>query len=46
MQVTITEPPRVRPADGRAVFFADAPAEFDPARRTPGKTIIRLTKDE
>jgi len=74
--VTITMPPRVRPKDGRAVFFvvepdrarltdlatrlrdgrlkpvvgavrplAEAPAAFAPGKRTPGKTIIRITED-
>ncbi|MBO0872907.1 MAG: NADP-dependent oxidoreductase [Pseudonocardia sp.] len=74
--VTIAMPPRVRPADGRAVFFvvepdrtrlaelatrlrdgrlkpvvgavrplAEAPAAFAPDKRTPGKTIIRVTED-
>ena len=74
--VTIAAPPRVRPADGRAIFFvvepdrarladladrlrdgrlrprigavrplSDAPAAFAPARRTPGKTIIRVTEN-
>ena len=74
--VTIAAPPKVRPEDGRAIFFvvepdrarladlaqrvrdgrlkpivgavrtlAEAPAAFAPGRRTPGKTIIRVTED-
>jgi NADPH:quinone reductase-like Zn-dependent oxidoreductase len=74
--VTITTPVKVRPRDGRAIFFLvepdrgqladlaqrlrdgrlkpirgavrrlpDAPAAFAPGRRTPGKTIIRVTED-
>ncbi|GAA3789164.1 NADP-dependent oxidoreductase [Streptomyces chiangmaiensis] len=74
--VSIATPPRVRPKDGRAVFFVvepdrarlaelaqrlregrlkpvvgavrpltEAPAAFAPDRRTPGKTIIRVTED-
>jgi NADPH:quinone reductase-like Zn-dependent oxidoreductase len=74
--VTITMPPKVRPKDGRAVFFVvepdrarladlatrlrdgrlrpvvgavrpltEAPAAFAPGKRTPGKTIIRITED-
>ncbi|GAA2324748.1 NADP-dependent oxidoreductase [Streptomyces cuspidosporus] len=73
--VTIVEPPKVRPKDGRVVFFvvepdrarladlamrlrdrrlkpvvgavrplAEAPAAFAPGKRTPGKTIIRVTE--
>jgi NADPH:quinone reductase-like Zn-dependent oxidoreductase len=75
--VTIAEPPRVRPDDGRAVFFvvepdrvalsalerrlrdgrlrpivgtvcplAQAPSVFDPAHRTPGKTVIRVVDEK
>ena len=75
--VTIAEPPRVRPDNGRAVFFvveadraqlalleqrvrdqrliprvgtvyplAEAVTAFDPARRTQGKAIVRVTGDE
>ena len=74
--VTIAEPPRVRPDDGRALFFvvepdraglialerrlrdgrlrpivgtvcplAQAPSAFDPAHRTPGKSIVRVARD-
>jgi NADPH:quinone reductase-like Zn-dependent oxidoreductase len=74
--VTIAEPPRVRPADARTVFFvvepdraglaalerrlrdgslrpivgsvcplAEAASVFAPARRSRGKTIIRITED-
>jgi NADPH:quinone reductase-like Zn-dependent oxidoreductase len=74
--VTIAEPPRVQPDNGRAIFFvvepdrttlaalerrlrdgrlrptvaavrplAEAPSAFDPAHRTRGKTIIRITDD-
>lgn len=74
--VSIVTPPKVRPKDGRAVFFvvepdrarladlatrlrdgrlkqdvgavrplAEAPAAFAPGRRTPGKTVIRVTED-
>jgi NADPH:quinone reductase-like Zn-dependent oxidoreductase len=76
MLVTVADPPEVRPADGRAVFFvvepdrsrladlatrlrdgrltpvvgavrplAEASPAFAPDRRTPGKTIIRVTED-
>lgn len=72
--VSIAEPPRIRPDDGRAVFFVvepdragllrlhrrvrdgrlrpppvnlcaldEAPAAFDPERRRPGKTVVRVT---
>jgi NADPH:quinone reductase-like Zn-dependent oxidoreductase len=75
--VTTVGPPKVRPADGRAIFFvvepdrlqlahlaervrsgrlhpiigtvrplAEATAAFTPDRRTPGKTIIRVTEGE
>jgi NADPH:quinone reductase-like Zn-dependent oxidoreductase len=74
--VTIAEPPRLRPDNGRAIFFvvepdrahlaalelrlrdgrlrpiigavyplAEAVSAFDPAHRTGGKTIIRVTED-
>ena len=74
--VTIATPPKVRPRDGRAVFFVvepdrarladlarrlrdgrlkpivgavrtlrEAPSAFAPGRRTPGKTIIKVTED-
>ena len=74
--VSIATPPKVRPTDGRAVFFivepdrarladlatrlrdgrlkpvvgavrplAEAPAAFAPAKRTPGKTILRVIED-
>ena len=74
--VTVAEPPRVRPDNGRAIFFvvepdrahlaalelrlrdgrlmpllgavcplAEAASAFDPAHRTGGKTIIRITDD-
>ncbi|MGW9031080.1 NADP-dependent oxidoreductase [Streptomyces sp. NPDC055722] len=74
--VSIVLPPKVRPKDGRAVFFvvepdrarladlatrvrdgrlkpvvgdvrplAEAPSAFAPGKRTPGKTIIRVTED-
>ncbi|KUN81056.1 NADPH:quinone reductase [Streptomyces bungoensis] len=74
--VSIVMPPKVRPKDGRAVFFvvepdrarladlatrlrdgrlqpfvgtvrplAEAPTAFAPGKRTPGKTIIRVTED-
>ncbi|MCF1512757.1 NADP-dependent oxidoreductase [Streptomyces glomeratus] len=74
--VSIVLPPKVRPKDGRAIFFvvepdrarladlatrvrdgrlkpvvgdvrtlAEAPSAFAPGKRTPGKTIIRVTED-
>jgi NADPH:quinone reductase-like Zn-dependent oxidoreductase len=74
--VSIAEPPRVQPGNGRAVFFVVEPdraglaelerklrdgrlrllvgaihaleqslAAFDPTRRSPGKTIIRVVDD-
>nr|BFD86747.1 hypothetical protein StreXyl84_61480 [Streptomyces sp. Xyl84] len=74
--VTIVAPPRVRPKDGRAVFFVvepdrarltdlatrvrdgrltpvvgavrpltEAPAAFASGKRSPGRTIIRVTED-
>jgi NADPH:quinone reductase-like Zn-dependent oxidoreductase len=74
--VTITDIPKVRPKDARAIFFvvepdrsrltelaqrisdgrlkpivgavrplAEAPAAFAPDKRTPGKTIIRITEN-
>jgi NADPH:quinone reductase-like Zn-dependent oxidoreductase len=74
--VTITAPPKVRPRDGRAIFFVvepdrarladlaqrlrdgrlepivgavrtlpEAAAAFAANRRTPGKTIVRVTED-
>ena len=74
--VTIAEPPKTQPRDGRALYFlvepdrarladlatrvrdgrlkpivgavlplADTPAAFAPHKRTPGKTILRVTED-
>ncbi len=37
---------RLKPIVGAVVPLAEAPAAFAPDRRTPGKTIIRITADE
>ena len=36
---------RLRPTVGAVLPLAEAPSAFDPAHRTPGKTIIRITDD-
>ncbi len=36
----------LRPTVGAVLPLADAPSAFDPARRTRGKTVIRVTEDE
>jgi NADPH:quinone reductase-like Zn-dependent oxidoreductase len=74
--VTIAEPPKTQPHDGRAIFFlveadrtqladlaarvrdgrlrpvvgavlplAEAAAAFAPAKRVPGKTILRVAEE-
>ena len=37
---------RLKPIVGAVVPLTEAPAGFDPDRRTPGKTIIRITAGE
>jgi NADPH:quinone reductase-like Zn-dependent oxidoreductase len=36
----------LQPTIGAVLSLADAPPAFDPARRTRGKTVIRVTEDE
>ena len=36
---------RLKPIVGAVRPLAEAPAAFAPGRRTPGKTVIRVTED-